>query len=419
MPRSKRTVRAAIALLGAAGMMLLAACTGANASSSPTATGPLPGYQDQTTLQFTPLIITVLEPSVVPVRASDGLYYVAYELSVFNDSARDATLTRVQTVAGDEHGEVIRTLSGSRLAANMMPEGGPAPTSSNAAVIPAGRTSVIVVRATYATRKAVPATFTHRISATFAPVKPGDPGIASKFPSQVAQVGGSVRVSSEKPLVIGPPLTGDDWIALNGLETGALNAHSNVIIPVGGRVTAAERYGIDFAVIDPSSLQSYRGDPSVNSSYLAWGRPLIAVANAKVVKAVSDRPDVPPAVFASLETFDEFTGNTVVLDLGGGVYATYAHIEQGTVTVKVGDTVKKGQQIGRLGNSGNTSEAHLHFQLQRGPLITADNVPWVIDRFTSAGRLSTDGTSITDTSTAGVRMNEIPVGYSISDFPAT
>lgn len=62
---------------------------------------------------------------------------------------------------------------------------------------------------------------------------------------------------------------------------------------------------------------------------------------------------------------------------------------------------------------------HLHFQLQRGPLITADNVPWVIDRFTSAGRLSTDGTSITGTSAAGLRTNEIPVGYSISGLPAT
>lgn len=418
-------MRATMVMLGAVCVaMLLSACTGTDApstatesASAPSATGPLPGYQDQTKLEFTPLIITVLEPSVVPVKASDGRYYLAYELSVFNDSARDATLTRLQTLAGDEHGKVVSTLSSDRLAANMMPAGGPTRSASEPSVVPAGRTALIVVRETYPTKKSIPAALTHRISATFSPVKPGDPPIASKFPSAVAQTGGSLRVSSDEPLVIGPPLTGNDWIALNGLESDALNAHSDVIIPVGGRVAAAERYGIDFAVIDRSSLQSYRGDPSVNSSYLAFGRPLIAVADAKVVKTVSNRPDVPPMVLASLETFDDFPGNTVVLDLGGGVYATYAHIEQGSVTVKAGQTVKKGQVIGRLGNSGNTSEAHLHFQLQRGPLITADNVPWVIDRFTADGQLSTDGKKLLRTSTDGPRTNEIPVGYSLSDFP--
>ncbi|WP_026851674.1 M23 family metallopeptidase [Glaciibacter superstes] len=368
------SARLTVVALSVACMLLLAACTGAGAVSTATpieadksgavGTGILPGYQDQTKLEFSPLIISALEPEVVPVKASDGKYYVAYELSVFNDAPRDATMTKVETIAGDDRGTVIATLDQEHIAANTMMTGG----NSSALAetdIPAGRTVIVVFRDAYPTRKAVPATFTHRISATFAPAKPNDPRLASKYPDQVAQIGGYLAVSTETPVVIGPPLAGENWFANNGLESEALNAHSDVVIPVGGRVTSAERFAIDFLRIDPTSMKSYRGDPALNASYLAFDQPLIAVAKATVVKVVSDQPDVTPMVLTEVETVDDVTGNSIVLDLGNGVYALYAHMQQGSAQVKVGDTVKKGQEIGRLGNSGNTSEAHLHFQLQR------------------------------------------------------
>ncbi len=60
-------------------------------------------------------------------------------------------------------------------------------------------------------------------------------------------------------------------------------------------------------------------------------------------------------------------GNHVILDLGERTYAVYAHIRRGSLTVKAGDTVRAGQEIGRVGNSGNTTEPHLHFHLMDGP----------------------------------------------------
>ncbi|MEO8907541.1 MAG: M23 family metallopeptidase [Microbacteriaceae bacterium] len=425
MARSNTSARLTVVALGAACMLLLAACTGAGVTSSaaPTAgaspaggNGILPGYQDQTTLEFSPLIIGVLNPEVVPVKASDGKYYVAYELSIFNDAPRDATMTKVETLAGTSRGTVIATLDQEQIAANTMMTGGNSAPLAERADIPAGRTVIVVFRDAYPTKKAVPASFTHRISATFAAAKPDAPRLASKYPDQVAQIGGALTVSTETPVVIGPPLAGKNWFANNGLESEALNAHSDVVIPVGGRVNSAETFAIDFLRIDPTSMKSYRGDPALNASYLAFDQPLIAVANAKVVKVVSDQPDVPPMVLTEIETVDVATGNSIVLDLGNGVYALYAHLKQGSAEVKVGDTVKKGQEIGRLGNSGNTSQAHLHFQLQRGPLLSSDNVAWVIDRFTATGGLSPDGDSVVKTPTSGPRTNEIPVGYSISEF---
>lgn len=60
-------------------------------------------------------------------------------------------------------------------------------------------------------------------------------------------------------------------------------------------------------------------------------------------------------------------GNHLVLDLGNGTYAAYAHLQRGSLTVREGDRVRAGQPIARCGNSGNSSEPHLHFQLMDGP----------------------------------------------------
>ena len=84
--------------------------------------------------------------------------------------------------------------------------------------------------------------------------------------------------------------------------------------------------------------------------------------------------------------------------------------------MKVGDKVTKGQVIGRLGNSGNTSEPHLHFQLTRSaaPLV-GDNLPYEFDSFNYVGVFKDTGEL--DTSGAGPRTNQLPLANSITDYP--
>ena len=414
-----RKIRASVAALGGALLLALTGCTGAPgstpaSSATPAGSGIRPGYEDQTTLEFTPLVIDALSPDVVPVEGSDGLVYVAYELTVFNAAPRDATMTKIQTLAGNGQGAVIATQSAAQFAPNTMLLGG---AERGSPVIPAGRTAVVVFRDTYPTRDAVPKTFTHRISADFAAPQEGAPRLASNYPDHVAQLGGPVVTSGQQPIVIGAPFSGDDWIAMNALDPRRLNPHSDVVFPVGGRVTSAETYGIDFMRIDPARMSTAHGDPGLNASYLAFDQPLLAVADAKVVQVSTDHPDIVPDVLPDLALLDDAPGNQVVLDLGGGVFATYAHMKQDSATVKVGDTVKRGQEIGRLGNSGNTSEAHLHFQLQRGPLLSADNVAWVFDTFRSTGEVSSDDKSIVAPTKPGMRTREIPVFGSVFSVP--
>ena len=86
-------------------------------------------------------------------------------------------------------------------------------------------------------------------------------------------------------------------------------------------------------------------------------------------------------------TIANVDGNHVVLDLGGGVFAFYAHMRKGSVTVVPGQTVKRGQVLGKLGNTGNTSAPHLHFHLMEGSSVLGSNgIPYEIDSFALAGR---------------------------------
>ena len=104
---------------------------------------------------------------------------------------------------------------------------------------------------------------------------------------------------------------------------------------------------------------TFVGDPTINESYLAFDAPVIAVADATVVAAVGDEPDAPPRTIVEGIPFDQLIGNHVILELHDDVFAVYAHLKQGSLRVAVGDTVEQGDGLARLGNSGNTTEAHL------------------------------------------------------------
>ncbi|MET9670663.1 M23 family metallopeptidase [Streptomyces sp. NPDC006475] len=128
-----------------------------------------------------------------------------------------------------------------------------------------------------------------------------------------------------------------------------------------------------------------------NSAFPAFGAPLFAVADATVVHASDGRRDhlsrnslamlvymlLVEASVRDIGGASWVVGNHIVLDLGDGTYAMYAHVQRGSLGVRAGDTVRAGQQIARCGNSGNSSEPHVHFQLMDGPdLDTARGVPF-------------------------------------------
>ena len=195
----------------------------------------------------------------MPVKGSDDQVHVAYEVTVLNFAPRPATITSVETLAPD--GSVVTALTQEQVAARTMivadysapqpvdtgdggADGGDAPSTR----IAAGKTALLVLDDVYASRDAIPTSVTHRISATFGPAESGEGGIAVLWPDQVTQTGGPVTISAAEPVQIGAPLTGPGWFITAGCCT--LNAHRNVLLPVGGRINGAERFAIDAVQVD-------------------------------------------------------------------------------------------------------------------------------------------------------------------------
>lgn len=425
-------------LIVPAACLLVGACTSSSSSGSPAAGGTtgvptsaargtiLSGIQDgyPTDIdELAPLVVTSLAPDPIPVVGTDGKVHLAYELQVLNASPRTATITSIETLGGGPAGKVLSTWSGSEIAEHGLPVGAAELSPTND--IPGGRALIILMDGIFDTRGDVPQTVTHRLSATFGAREPSEPAFTRFFPTEVTQVGGAVRVGNEGPVIVGPPLGGDDWLATNACCT--LSSHRGAMLPFGGRINASEKYAIDYVKLDVTAqppidvekgvIATYRGELTKNENYLAWDQPILAVADGTVVKVVSEEPDITPGALPQGVPIGESVGNRIILDIGDGIFAAYAHLRQGSPTVKVGDSVKRGQVIGRLGNSGNTSEPHLHFQLGRALApLSGDNVAFEIDTLTYVGSLTPEG--LERPASPEARTNQLPLAFSLTNYPA-
>jgi len=140
----------------------------------------------------------------------------------------------------------------------------------------------------------------------------------------------------------------------------------------GGHANRSGQFAIDALGVD-ESYAPVSSPEDVNGAYVGYGRELVAPAAGTVARVRADRPDQPvtgrsdPAFFAPEFPNGGDMGNHVVIDHGEGEFSVIAHMMAGSVLVTLGETVRQGQPIGRLGNSGDTNGPHVHYQLQSGP----------------------------------------------------
>jgi murein DD-endopeptidase MepM/ murein hydrolase activator NlpD len=159
----------------------------------------------------------------------------------------------------------------------------------------------------------------------------------------------------------------------------------------GHRWAIPEEFALDIAKIGESGL-SHKGDGTRFDDYYAYGADVLAAADGRVIKTANDQPEDPSAMQRPNETQEDYfarlqkeqgerlakgltaiTGNYVMIDHGKNEYSLYAHLQPGSVRVHVGDQVKAGDVIGKLGSSGNSTEPHLHFHVcdKPDPLMCA------------------------------------------------
>jgi murein DD-endopeptidase MepM/ murein hydrolase activator NlpD len=156
--------------------------------------------------------------------------------------------------------------------------------------------------------------------------------------------------------------------------------------PHGGhRWALPEAFAYDIAAFGTDD-KSFRGQGQKLADYYAYGAPVLAAGDGVVVEVVADQPETAEILRRPSESFDAYGdrmgalqmkllkqgdraigGNSVLIDHGNGEYSLYAHLQPGSIPVKVGDRLKAGARVGKLGASGNATEPHLHFQVCDGP----------------------------------------------------
>jgi len=340
-------------------------------------------------------------------KGIDNRVHVEYEIQLVNGFPIDATVTQLRVRRGG--GGTVATLTGDDLLATISPVGAP---SVNETTIPANSTATAFVDFIVPGRDQLPKRIEHTISVTI------DPG-SLPVPADSVSTGAATRVHQGPPVRIDAPLAGPRWAAIIGV-------HRTGLQPVDGQFLNGQRFAIDWNRLDDQFRPEF-GDRSSFASNPSYGSPLLAVADAKVVVAVDGIPDQAPGTFTPVGAA-EADGNVVILKLQEGVYAGYAHLIPGSVTVNPGDRVESGDVLGKLGNSGNSNGPHLHFQLMNAPsLLASESVPFVLRRFDLVGIVpSLDVYGEADQAQtpvpfsavgAGPYRNRRPVGLDILDLP--
>lgn len=317
----------------------------------------------------------VAGPPPQPV-SSDGRSWLVYELHLTNYAPLPIELTSIE-VLGDG-GSTLAGYRGDALEKLVIPveklvlPTGPPSSANKGQMIGEGHSVLIFFNLSLDSRP--PAELRHRF--TFSVARKSGP-FETTFEAAI------VPVVQEPAPLLAPPLRGS-WVAFNALSSAD---HRRSLNAVDGRERIPQRFAIDWMQIGPDG-RLFHGDAKSNANYYGYGAEVLAVADARV----SDLKDGFPDNVGSNErsgrtiTIDNATGNYVILDLGRGRFALYAHLQPGSLRVKLGDKVSVGQVLARVGNSGNSDAPHLHFHLMNANSpLGSEGIPYEFTSFTQLG----------------------------------
>lgn len=167
------------------------------------------------------------------------------------------------------------------------------------------------------------------------------------------------------------------WNVLWGGRSWEDNPHASV---------NDQRFALDLLIWKGTG--TFKGDGSHNEQYHCWGMPVVAPADGRVVFVDDGLIDNPPGKVNPARLY----GNSVVIDHANGEYSLFAHLMRASIGVKPGDQVKAGQVLARTGNSGVSTEPHLHYQLMDAPeWLKAHGLPPVFVDYLCGGKPTARG----------------------------
>jgi murein DD-endopeptidase MepM/ murein hydrolase activator NlpD len=315
--------------------------------------------------------LQVLEPIEPWTFKADDKWHLMYELHVTNLGKWDCLLTRLDVMPGDSSAKPIASYSSKELEG--MTER-PGQTVAEKVKVAPGAFAIVYVWLNFDKSEEVPAKMSHRIA-----MKIGD------YREGITLDGVPIAVNRAPVVMISSPLRGENWVAGNGPSNTSV--HRRAFIPVNGRAYISQRFAIDWVQLNPDG-KTHQGDSEDNKNYRAYGAEILAVADGVVTQTKDgipqNIPNKPPVIPITLETIG---GNHVITEIGNGLYAFYAHLQPGSLRVKVGDEVKRGQVLGLLGNSGNSSEPHLHFHIcNANSELACEGLPYALAEYELQGK---------------------------------
>jgi Peptidase family M23 len=357
-----------------------------------------------------------------PVLGTDGFVHIAYELVLTNVTSLAIRIDAVQ-VRNARTGRVLLSLAGNALRSNLNPVGGPVASgsqaSSTATTVRPSEAVIVWLDVRVRRYSDVPTVLDHHVVA--APVAP-PPSAPRSLTTVVARVA-TVR---HRPIVLGPPVAPGIWYASEGC-CADFTHHRHGLASVDGQLLVPQRFAIDWYRLD-SQHRAWVGDPSKLSSYLAYRQPVLAAASGTVLDTqdgLPNNPDLPkpPPIPPIQDT---------VLKVSPGVFLLYAHLQSGSLRVHLGQRVRRGQVLGLIGTSGNSTAPHLHFQVMTTrTFFPTDSPPFVFNRFSLLGqvtqRIWDDNLGLQPTGTLPyapaarptTRLLQMPLDRNVISFPAT
>jgi len=374
-------------------------------------------------LTIGPVVWHLIGSGIYPVKGSDGLLHVAFAAQFTNCWSLTTAIQSVEVVdpSNNQPAGTNRVISlkdeevTGQLKLLSLPS--TLDKANYSSKLTAGQSGVMFFDVTFAHPSDMPCTIALRVHS----IQP-----ESKNLPESTATSPPWKINLQPVIVLAPPFKGDGWVNANGccLEVGP---HRFVTNPMNGTLDPSEQFAIDWIKIDRQG-KAFRGDGKKSEQWLCYGVELLAVAPGTVVEVMRDLPDEPPGVAPTNLTVPQIAGNHVLLDLGSGRYAMYAHLAPHSATVHVGDRVKTGDKLGLLGNTGNTTGPHLHFQISDRPsTLDTTSLPFVFESMTLESRTplnlddienySVKGTAIpADSKFAKKLTHAMPLSRDVIDF---